>query len=83
MVAKANIFQGQDTYGVNIRVGISDNGKAFYKVFKYNGYAKAWTKWETVDRDVEVYINPYGKQAIKWGWNEFTGYYNPRIRLPK
>ena len=83
MVANANIFQGQDTYGANIQVAVSESGKFFYRVFRYNGYAKAWSKWESVGRDIAVYTNSYGKPAIKWGWNEFIGYQNPRIRLPK
>jgi hypothetical protein len=82
MSAKANFFMGQDTYGTNIQVGLSETGKAFYRVLKYNGYGKAWSKWDALEKTPEVFTNLYGKQAIKWGWNEFIGYPNSRIRLP-
>jgi hypothetical protein len=79
---KANVFNGTDTYGKNITVGIRKDGKAFYKVYRYNGYGMSDTKWMPCDVEFEIQHDKRGA-FIKWGWNEFKGWYNPRIRLPK
>ena len=79
-----NYFFGENTYGDKVKV--ATNGVDWFsKIYKYNGYAMTWTKWEKLDDEdkPEIYLNGFDEPVIKWGWNELKGFYNNRIRLPK
>ena len=87
-VMEANCFEGTNTYGRPVEVGVRQDGVAFYREYRYNGYGMGMTKWTMLDNYVhEPYHTmsvKYGKKTfIKWGFNELSGYYNPRMRLPK
>jgi len=77
-----NFFDGTDTYGVHINVGVRADGVMFFRSYRWNGYVTGWGAWQKLDGKKEVYIDCYGKPAIKWGWNELQGC-NANIRLPK
>lgn len=79
----ANFFYGSDTFGVNIEVCIrKEDGSMFYRSYEFNGYAKCWTKWETIDK-LDVFTDPNGKPALKWGFNTLIGCYYKGVRPPK
>jgi hypothetical protein len=87
-VMEANCFHGTDTYGRSVQVGIRQDGVAFFRTYRYNGYGMGMTKWEMLNDYVhQPYKSSsavYGEKThIKWGFNELTGYANPRMRLPK
>jgi hypothetical protein len=78
----ANIFYGTDTYGTHIEVAIrKEDNQFFWRSYSFNGYGMGWKKWEKIE-SFEIFINSYGKEAIKWGWNELTGCVG-KPRLPK
>lgn len=81
MTMTSNVFHGTDTYGKNIQVAVRD-GKWYYRVYGFNGYGNGWLKWKHLSGEVpEVYVNQWGKECIKWGWNEFVGGINNRLRI--
>ena len=77
-----NRFYGDDTFGTHIEVGIRADGQMYWRAYKFNGYGMGWSKWEKLETR-DIYINVSGKPAMKWGFNELTGYFEPKSRLPK
>ena len=78
----ANIFYGTNTYGANIEVAIrKKDNQFFFRSYSFNGYGMGWSKWREIE-SLEIFIDSFGKQAIKWGWNELTGCVG-KTRLPK
>lgn len=76
----SNLFLGTDSYGRNFQVAVKDN-KWYYRHYGYNGWGNGWSKWESLNETFEVYINGSGKEYIKWGWNEFVGSANNKLRI--
>ena len=85
---EANCFHGTDTYGRSVQVGIRQDGVAFFRTYQFNGYGMGMSKWQTladyVHQPYKSSSAVYGERThVKWGFNELTGYANPRMRLPK
>jgi hypothetical protein len=40
------VYSGYNSYGVSIEVATDDKGNAFFREYIFNGYNKAWTKWQ-------------------------------------
>jgi len=63
-----NLYFGSDTYGVSYELAILDS-KHYHRNMVFNGYAKAWSKWELVnDFSGTFYTDQNGKDRLKWGW---------------
>ena len=77
----ANYFFGTDTYGKPVEVAIREDGVFFCRSKAYNGYGMAWGKWQQTEPE-KVFTDYSGNPAIKWGFNQLTGYYKTRIKLP-
>ena len=94
-MAKAQrFFNGNDSYGRNVEVAQSVEGVWFYRAYEFNGYAKAWSRWEVLNEDNirwethgrNVYsdeVFQWDKPRLSWGFNLLTEWANlPRVRLP-
>lgn len=62
------LYRGSDSYGVNYELAILD-GKYYHRSRIYNGYGKAWSRWEVIeDFSGTFYTDEYGQGRMKWGW---------------
>ena len=89
-------FNGSDSYGRNVQVAQGIDGSWFYRMYVFNGYARAWSKWDQLDTEkhiswahesTNVYsgeVTPLEKPVLMWGFNSLHEYAEvPRVRLPE
>lgn len=97
MKAKA-LFSGYDSLGVPVEVAESVSGVWFYRIYEFNGYAKAWSKWavkakaptfpEKLRNNSEFagapeFFDVTPGSVIEWGFTVLRAVSGPlRIRLP-
>lgn len=90
-VKAVRAFGGSNTYGVNVEVAQSATGNWFQRAYAYNGYAKAWTKWQAFEPVWSTTVtNAYSGETeqreepvLQYGWSVLSEYVDvPRYRLP-
>jgi hypothetical protein len=90
-VKAVRAFGGSNTFGVNVEVALSATGVWFQRAYAFNGYAKAWTKWQAFEPVWSTTVtNAYTGEteqreepALQYGWSVLSEYQDvPRYRLP-
>lgn len=98
-MAKAlELYWGTDSANRSIEVAQSVEGLWFYRVYEFNGYDKAWSRWQKMEAPSRPkgYRNHYSGEwfayteeeradKIEWGFHVFTGTTDcsdVRYRLP-
>lgn len=85
-------WHGNDTYGRAVEVAERADGVFFARCYGWNGFGKAWSKWEVWSPDWETRgVNRYTGEEVEyaepvlyWGFqrmSQFSG--TPNFRLPK
>lgn len=93
MAKAARHFFGSDTFGRQVeRAQRASDGKWFSRVFEFNGYAQAWSKWAECEEPTfethgtNAYTGEkfeYDKPKCQWGFHNMEELDGPhRIRLP-
>jgi len=88
------LYTGNDSTGRFTEVAISESGKAFFRVYEFNGYSVAPSPWTPMPRKVEFAThttNVYTGERIEldeplleWGFKTLKKSAGklPRYRLP-
>jgi hypothetical protein len=92
------LYAGENSQGNSVELAQSENGKWFFRIREYNGYAVAWSKWleytddliyrKTITNsyDDSVYEIPECEQheTIQWGFRylKMVYSYGKKYRLP-
>ena len=75
----AKLFEGNDTYGVPVEVALCEHGLWYFRVYRWNGYGKSFSKWAPHRDPHDESGRPF------WGWNrlrEVPDAPKLRLRLP-
>lgn len=76
-MAKAiEAFIGIDSFCRAVEVAIREDGQWFSRVYQYNGYGKAWSRWT---KDEEL---PRTQNGVEWGFKNLQSTSPTGIRLP-
>lgn len=79
----SKLYTGNDTFGKNIELALSENGNWYYRVYQFNGYSNAWTKWDLYKEEIihkKSHTNQYDGSVteipdedqhllVQWGFN--------------
>ena len=92
------LYAGENSQGKSVELAQSENGKNYFRIREYNGYALAWSKWlehkeELVYRktiqnsyDDSIFEIPESEQheTIQWGFRylHLVHSYGIKYRLP-
>ena len=93
-----NLYAGENSQGNSVELAQSENGKNYFRIREFNGYAVAWSKWlehtddliyrTTIQNsyDDSIFEIPECEQyrTIQWGFRylRIIDSYGMKYRLP-